>query len=96
LNLEFISWLGFVTSKPARSLLSAFQPWITVDTTMPSFVFVWVLGVWTQVFVLAQQALYPLSHLPSPHLQFPTYSFTAQQSSLYLNKRPVTVEVSNS
>lgn len=27
--------------------------------------FMWVLGTKTQVFTLAQQALYPLTHLPS-------------------------------
>lgn len=43
--------------------------------------FVWVLGIQTQVFKLAWQAIYPQSHVPSPYLlleeecwvPFPTY-----------------------
>lgn len=36
--------------------------------------FMWVLGIWTQVFRLAQQALDWLSHFPSPSIFF-LYSF---------------------
>jgi hypothetical protein len=29
--------------------------------------FTWALGIWTQAFIVVQQALYLLSHLPRPH-----------------------------
>lgn len=43
----------------------------------PCLAFTWVLGIQTQVLILLQQALYPLSHLPKPttipSLQFLPY-----------------------
>ena len=36
--------------------------------TLPCLAFMWVLGIWTQVLMVLQQTLYPLSHLPSPTL----------------------------
>lgn len=31
-----------------------------------AYIFMWVLGIWTLVFMLIKQALYPLNHLPNP------------------------------
>lgn len=89
LNLEIISWLGWLSSMPTRSFFSAFQHWIRVDATVPDCVFVWVLGIWTQVFVPAQQALYPPSHLPSlppPHSVSALRLYCSAELVLYLNK----------
>lgn len=62
-SVAHINWLGELASRP-RDLLASACPVLGSQHTPPHWVFIWGLGVQTQVPKIVWQILYPLSPFP--------------------------------
>lgn len=61
INLELTDWLDFLAQELQRSLLLCLPNTGGLDVHSHAWVFMWALGVHTQVLPLSQQVLYRLS-----------------------------------
>lgn len=85
LNPELTIWLHWL----ARTAQGSNSRTEITDRPHLIWLCIWVLRLWTLVFMLARQAIYPMSHLPSyPLYQFWPYPRQGQRSQLPRKSAP--------
>lgn len=68
LNPAFTYWFDWMASHLWGLICPYYPVWMSLIHVTTTSCFTWVLGMQTQVLMSTQQALYLLSHLPSPKM----------------------------